>query len=127
MPENNRIDLIELPAADPAAVNAARAFYESAFGWSFVAYGDAYVDTPDSGLTLGVNGFVDATQQQAPLTVLYVADLEAARQAVTDAGGVIRHDVYSVPGGRRFHFVDPAGNELAAWSEDPDAAEGAPS
>ncbi|NLP82543.1 VOC family protein [Microbacterium sp. CFH 90308] len=122
MPENNRIDLVELPAADPAALSAARTFYESAFGWSFVSYGDAYVDTPDSGVTLGVNGSADATQQRAPLTVLYVADLEAARAAVTDAGGVIHHDIYSFPGGRRFHFVDPAGNELAAWSDGPAAS-----
>lgn len=124
MPEHNRIDLIELPAADPAAVRAARSFYESAFGWRFVDYGDAYVDTAGSGLTLGVNGFADETQPRMPLTVLYVEDLEAARAAVTAAGGAIRHDIYAFPGGRRFHFVDPAGNELAAWSEDPDASHG---
>lgn len=124
MPENNRIDLIELPAADPAAVRAAQSFYECAFGWSFATYGDAYVDTSGSGLTLGINGFADATQQRMPLTVLYVEDLEAARAAVTAAGGEIRHDIYSFPGGRRFHFLDPAGNELAAWSEDPDASHG---
>jgi len=120
MPEHNRIDLVELPASDASAVGAVRAFYESAFGWTFTAYGDAYVDTSDSGVTLGVNGFPDERQQRAPLTVLYVSDLEAARQRVLDAGGRIVHDIYGFPGGRRFHFTDPAGNELAAWSEDPD-------
>ncbi|ACZ30707.1 Glyoxalase/bleomycin resistance protein/dioxygenase [Xylanimonas cellulosilytica DSM 15894] len=121
MPEHNHIDLVELPAADPSALRAARDFYASAFGWSFTEYGDGYTDTPGSGVTLGVNAIPDEHQQRSPLTVLYVADLEAARQAVADAGGTILHDVYAFPGGRRFHFVDPAGNELAAWSEDPGA------
>jgi predicted enzyme related to lactoylglutathione lyase len=121
MAENNRIDLIELRAPDAQAVRAARAFYESAFGWSFASYGDEYIDTRDSGLTLGVNGTADATQQRAPLTVLYASDLEDAREKVTDAGGTILHDIYGFPGGRRFHFVDPAGNELAVWSEDASA------
>jgi uncharacterized protein len=117
MPENNHIDLIEFPASGAAEVAAARSFYQSAFGWGFTSYGDEYIDTPDSGLTAGVNGFVEERQQSAPLAVIYVDDLEAARSRVTASGGSIRHDIYEFPGGRRFHFVDPAGNELAAWSE----------
>jgi len=119
MPENNRIDLVELPAADAAVLSAARTFYESAFGWTFTSYGDAYADTADSGVTLGLNGSADATQQRAALTVLFVDDLEATKDRVIAAGGSIVHDVYPFPGGRRFHFVDPAGNEIAAWSHDP--------
>lgn len=107
-------------ARDAAEVTASRAFFEAAFGWTFTAYGDAYVDSPDGGVTVGINGHPE-NQQRMPLTVLYVADLEAARQRVTDAGGTIVRDIYAFPGGRRFHFADPAGNELAAWSEDPDA------
>jgi len=119
MPQNNRIDLVELPAADAAALSAARTFYESAFGWTFTSYGDAYADTSDSGVTLGLNGSADATQQRAALTVLFVDDLEATKDSVIAAGGTVRHDIYPFPGGRRFHFVDPAGNEIAAWSHDP--------
>jgi predicted enzyme related to lactoylglutathione lyase len=117
MTENNRIDLVEFPAADPEAVSASRAFYESAFGWSFTSYGDAYVDTSSSGTTAGINGFADETQQRMPLVVIYSTDLEAAREAVLRSGGTLVHDTYEFPGGRRFHFSDPAGNELAVWSE----------
>jgi predicted enzyme related to lactoylglutathione lyase len=115
MSEHNRIDLIELPAR-PADLAAARAFYESALGWSFTDYGE-YLDTPDSGTTFAINAVPDAQQQRMPLTVLYAEDLDAARRHVIDAGGTIVHDVYAFPGGRRFHFADPAGNELAIWSE----------
>lgn len=116
MPEQNRIDLIEFPAADAAELRVTQAFYESAFGWTFVDYGE-YVDTPDSGVTAGVNGINDGRKQRMPMTVVYADDLEAARDRVTAAGGTIIHDIYSFPGGRRFHFADPSGNELAVWSE----------
>ncbi|MEZ3161665.1 VOC family protein [Microbacterium sp. BWT-B31] len=120
MSEHNRIDLIELPAADQSALEAARTFYETAFSWQFTDYG-AYLDTADSGTTAGINAIGDDHQQRMPLAVVYVTDLEAAKARVTDAGGTILHDSYAFPGGRRFHFADPAGNELAVWSEDPDA------
>jgi predicted enzyme related to lactoylglutathione lyase len=120
MPENNRIDLVELPVADPAALRATRAFYESVFGWGFTSYGEGYADTTSGGVTFGLNGTADTTQQAAPLTVLFADDLEAARTRVLESGGTIRHDIYAFPGGRRFHFADPAGNELAVWSHDPD-------
>jgi uncharacterized protein len=118
MATHNRIDLVEFPAADADAdaLARARAFYESAFGWSFTDYG-AYVDTTDSGTAAGINGVTDGRQQAMPLVVIYADDLEAARDAVTASGGTLRHDIYAFPGGRRFHFVDPAGNELAVWSE----------
>ncbi|MDY0908338.1 VOC family protein [Microbacterium sp. CFBP9034] len=116
MPTHNQIDLIEFRAADAATLAAARGFYESAFGWSFTDYGE-YLDTPDSGVVAGINAVADDHQQQMPLTVLYVTDLEAARDLVAESGGRIIHDIYGFPGGRRFHFADPAGNELAAWSD----------
>lgn len=118
MATHNQIDLIEFPARDGEALTASREFYESVFGWRFTDYG-AYLDTGDSGVTAGFNGITgDPHAQQMPLAVLYVSDLEAARTAVHAAGGAILHDIYAFPGGRRFHFTDPAGNELAAWSED---------
>ena len=84
--------------------------------WGFTDYG-AYLDTSDSGTVAGFNAVADDQQQAMPLVVIYVDDLEAARERVSDAGGVILHDIYAFPGGRRFHFTDPAGNELAVWSE----------
>lgn len=116
MPTHNQIDLIEFPASDHEALEAARAFYEDAFGWSFTDYGE-YYDTSDSGVVAGFNGVTDAHHQKMPLTVIYVSDLEAARAKVEASGGSILHDIYGFPGGRRFHFTDPAGNELAVWSE----------
>lgn len=115
MPVHNQIDLIEFPIGPGADLAAARAFYEQAFAWAFTDYGE-YLDTSDSGVTAGFNAVDNATLQSQPLAVVYVDDLEAARERVTDAGGTIRHDIYDFPGGRRFHFVDPAGNELAVWS-----------
>ncbi|MGN8553011.1 UNVERIFIED_CONTAM: VOC family protein [Microbacterium sp. SLM126] len=117
MPTHNHIDLIEFPAADGETLAAARAFYEGAFGWRFTDYGE-YYDTPDSGVVAGINGVAgDEHHQKMPLTVIYVTDLEAARAAVEASGGAIVHEIYGFPGGRRFHFTDPAGNELAVWSE----------
>ncbi|WP_127473425.1 VOC family protein [Microbacterium sulfonylureivorans] len=116
MPTHNHIDLIEFPAADAETLKAARGFYEAAFDWSFTDYGE-YLDTPDSGVVAGFNGIADAQQQKMPMAVLYVTDLEAARARVEASGGTIIHEIYGFPGGRRFHFADPAGNELAVWSE----------
>jgi predicted enzyme related to lactoylglutathione lyase len=116
MPTHNQIDLVEFPAADAATLAATRGFYESAFEWSFTDYGE-YLDTSDSGVVAGINAIADANLQRMPMAVVYVTDLEAARDRVTSAGGRILHDIYSFPGGRRFHFADPAGNELAVWSD----------
>jgi uncharacterized protein len=116
MPTHNQIDLVEFPIPDDAALGQTRTFYESVFDWTFTDYG-AYLDTGDSGTVAGFNAVADDHRQQMPLVVVYVDDLEAARTRVTDAGGTVRHDIYSFPGGRRFHFVDPSGNELAVWSE----------
>jgi uncharacterized protein len=117
MPTHNQIDLIEFPAADAATLRAARGFYEDAFGWTFTDYGE-YLDTSDSGVVAGINAVADDQQQRMPMAVVYVTDLEQARDRVSAAGGRLIHDIYGFPGGRRFHFSDPAGNELAVWSED---------
>jgi predicted enzyme related to lactoylglutathione lyase len=124
MPTHNQVDLVEFPAADAATLKAAHGFYQEAFGWRFTDYGE-YLDTSDSGVVAGINAIADDKQQRMPMVVVYVTDLEQARERVTAAGGRLIHDIYAFPGGRRFHFSDPAGNELAVWSEDP--AGGAPS
>jgi uncharacterized protein len=120
MPTHNQIDLVEFPAVDAATLKTARAFYEEAFAWTFTDYGE-YLDTSDSGVTAGFNAVADGRRQRMPLAVVYVTDLERSREEVTAAGGRLIHDIYGFPGGRRFHFEDPAGNELAVWSDSPAA------
>ena len=106
-----RIDFIELPCP---ATAPAQAFYAAAFGMSFTAFGPTYACTMTGDVDLGVQA--DPSEASAaPLPVIRVDDLEATLVAVVAAGATITRPVFSFPGGRRFHFRDPAGNELAAW------------
>jgi uncharacterized protein len=106
---DQRIDYIELPARDIAA---SKAFYASVFGWQYKDWGPDYADTHDGRLGSGLS-----VETKAPLVVIYARDLEAALARVTKAGGAVTRDVFDFPGGRRFHFRDPHGNELAVWSD----------
>lgn len=108
-----KLDYLELPAAN-GSLDATKSFYARAFGWSFTDYGPTY-----SAFSEGLDGGFDADGQATakPLPVLYAVRLEDALEAVTDAGGNIVKPIFSFPGGRRFHFTDPAGNELAVWSD----------
>jgi predicted enzyme related to lactoylglutathione lyase len=108
-----RIDYIELPSA--TAHELTRAFYARAFGWDFTNYGPTYSATNNGSTDLGLQGD-PADALSAPLPVVRVDDLEAAFDAVSKAGGVIAKPIFSFPGGRRFHFIDPSGSELAVWS-----------
>lgn len=110
-----RIDYVELPSA--TAHELTRAFYGKAFGWRFDNYGADYSATGGGTVDVGLNGHQEDALS-APLPVIRVTDLEAALDAVCDAGGIIARPTYSFPGGRRFHFIDPGGNELAVWSAD---------
>ena len=100
---------VELPSSDVAA---GKQFYGSLFGWSFEDYGPDYAAFSDSGLAGGLNGGSDHGSK-APLVVIDCDDLEAMLAKVTAAGGTITMPIFSFPGGRRFHFTDPSGNELA--------------
>lgn len=111
MREDGKLDYLELPSNDLAAT---KDFYAQAFGWGFVDYGPTYAAF-DQGLDGGFDA--DAERTKTPLPVLYAHDLEAMQQKVEAAGGVIIRPIYAFPGGRRFHFADPAGTELAVWSE----------
>jgi len=110
---HHAIDYIELTVTD---MDAAKAFYTSAFGWSLTDYGPEYSGiqggggSEQGGLRLDSAGV-------APLAILYSEDLEATLDAVGSAGGTIVKPIEPFPGGRRFHFCDPAGNELAVWSD----------
>ena len=108
MREDGKIDYLELPAGD---LGATRAFYGQAFGWTFTDYGPAYASMSE-GLDGGFHA--DADDQPAkPLVILYAHDLEAMEAKVRAAGGVVTRAIFAFPGGRRFHFRDPSGNELA--------------
>jgi predicted enzyme related to lactoylglutathione lyase len=107
-----RIDYVELPSA--TAHELTRAFYARAFGWTFTDYGPDYAATTSGDVDLGLNG-QPGEALAAPLPVIQVLDLEASFEAVMKAGGVIAKPIYSFPGGRRFHFIDPSGSELAVW------------
>ena len=109
-----RIDYVELPSA--TAHELTRAFYAQAFGWDFTDYGPTYSATTNGVTDVGLQGDPEGALA-APLPVVKVEDLEGAFDAVTKAGGVIAKPVFSFPGGRRFHFIDPSGSELAVWSE----------
>jgi predicted enzyme related to lactoylglutathione lyase len=112
MREDGKIDYVEFPAGDLAAT---KAFYAQAFGWTFTDYGPAYAAMAE-GFDGGFNA--DASDQVAkPLVVLFAHDLEAMAAKVEAAGGAITRPIFSFPGGRRFHFADPSGNELAVFSE----------
>lgn len=111
---HNRIDFVEFPAPDRDALRQAQEFYTRTFGWKYQKWGEDYIDTADSGVG---SGLASDEPTSAPLAVVYVVDLEHTRKEVERNGGVIVRDIFSFPGGRRFHFKDPAGNELAAWSE----------
>jgi predicted enzyme related to lactoylglutathione lyase len=109
-----RLNYVELPVTD---VGAAKAFYEAAFGWELSEFGPSYAATLTGDTDIGLQG--DAAEAtQAPLPVVDVPSLEAAQAAVLAAGGRIVRPVFAFPGGRRFHFLDPSGNELAAVEAD---------
>jgi predicted enzyme related to lactoylglutathione lyase len=112
----NRIDFVEFPATSVAAVAAAKAFYEEVLGWAFTDWGEDYIDTKSSGVGAGFNAD-PSHRSKKPLAVVYCADLSAARSKVLAAGGTVTKEIFSFPGGRRFHFEDPSGNELALWSD----------
>jgi predicted enzyme related to lactoylglutathione lyase len=107
-----RIDYVELPSL--TAHELTRAFYVKAFGWTFADYGPDYSATTNGVVDVGLNGSTEEALS-APLPVVRVEDLEAAFDAVSKAGGVIARPIFSFPGGRRFHFIDPSGSELAVW------------
>ena len=111
-----RLDYVELPATDIAAT---KSFYERAFGWAMMEFAPTYAATTTTDTNIGLQS--DAAERPgAPLAVIQVDDLEAALAAVEAAGGAILKPIRSFPGGRRFHFKDPSGNELAAWQTAPE-------
>ena len=109
-----RIDYVELPSV--TAHELTRAFYTKAFGWTFADYGSDYAATGGGIVDVGLNGQPEDALS-APLPVVRVDDLSAAFEAVVAAGGLIARPIFAFPGGKRFHFIDPSGSELAVWQK----------
>jgi uncharacterized protein len=110
---DQRIDYIELPVT---GVSEAKRFYGSAFGWRFEDYGPDYASFADGRLTGGLTK-VETVRPGGPLIVIFAVDLEGTEKRVVAAGGRVVRPTFLFPGGRRFHFTDPSGNELAVWSD----------
>jgi predicted enzyme related to lactoylglutathione lyase len=113
--KNNSINYIELPMVNNAET---KKFYKQVFGWEFTDWGPNYISFSGANIDGGFNGEGDV-QISIPgvLVVLYASDLIQKLENVTKAGGKISKPVFEFPGGKRFHFLDPNGNELAVWSE----------
>ncbi len=116
MKEHEKINYVEFPARN---LGATKAFFETAFGWSFVDYGPAYSSFSGQGLD---GGFYEADLAASmgngsALIVFYSARLEETQGKVERAGGRIIKPIFSFPGGRRFHFTEPSGNEFAVWGD----------
>jgi predicted enzyme related to lactoylglutathione lyase len=113
--KNSSINYIEFPLTK---IDATKVFYNKVFNWVLTDWGPNYISFDGAGVEGGFNGFDDA-QVSGPgvLVVLYAENLSQKAKEVTDAGGDIIKPIYDFPGGKRFHFLDPNGNELAVWSE----------
>jgi predicted enzyme related to lactoylglutathione lyase len=114
---HHALDYVEISVTD---VGEARKFYSSAFGWVFNEYGPDYAgiqDPAQPGAEVGGLARASHVRQGGPLILLFSDDLDASASAVVAAGGRITNGPYDFPGGRRFHFTDPSGNELGVWAE----------
>ena len=108
MPKN-QLAYLELPSTNVATL---KKFYGTLFGWTFEDYGDDYATVHGSGLEAGFNGDT-GSKSNSPLPMIETTEIEAMEARVRDAGGTITVATFNYPGGRRFHFVDPDGNEMA--------------
>ncbi len=112
--QHHSFHYIELPSIDNAAM---KAFYGPVFGWTFQDWGETYVAIQGANVDGGFDMASDRKpSDQGALVIIYSKDLEASEEAVKAAGGHITVPIFSFPGGRRFHFKDPSGNELGVWT-----------
>lgn len=113
MDYNNYISYIEIETND---IELVKGFYHKVFGWEFTDYGSDYTSFKNSGIP---GGFVKTDEEISNqiLLVLYHKNLEKVQAKIKENGGKISKEIFEFPGGKRFHFIDPTGNELAVWSE----------
>ena len=111
--QDRRVDYVEFLTTN---IEETKKFYSEVFGWAFTDYGPEYTCFTDGRMG---GGFALAPEVAAggPLVVLYATNLEEIEAGIKDHGGRIVREIFEFPGGRRFHFMDPAGNELAVWSD----------
>ncbi len=116
MNEHEKINYVEFPAKD---IEATKAFFNSAFGWTFVDYGPEYTAFSNEGLDGGFykSDLSVSTEAGSALIVFYSKDIERTQSKIENAGGTIIKPIFSFPGGRRLHFGDPNENEYAVWSD----------
>ena len=110
---DRRVDYVEFATTD---IEATKRFYSGVFDWKFTDYGPDYTSFTDGRLAGGFRAAADV-RAGGPLVVLYATDLAAIEARITESGGRIVRETFEFPGGRRFHFTDPGGNELAVWSD----------
>ena len=115
MSAENRIDYVEIPVTD---LNRAREFFSALFGWTFQEWGDDYMSFSDGRLEGGFRRSPEAAPKTGVLVVFYSTDLDRDVRRVQELGATISEPIFSFPGGRRFHFVDPVGTEFAIWAAD---------
>lgn len=114
MHTHHALDYVEFTVRDLAE---AKRFYTAAFGWAFTDYGPTYAGIQGPDREVGGLAEAETLRTGGPLVILYSDDLEASVRAVEAAGGTVSTPPFAFPGGRRFHFLDPSGNELAVWAE----------
>ncbi len=113
---HEKINYIEFPAKD---INASKAFFEAVFSWTFVDYGSEYSAFSDEGIDGGFfkSELTVSSRSGSALVVFYSSELETTLSKIQKHGGSIIKDIFSFPGGHRFHFTDPSDNEFAVWSD----------
>ncbi len=116
MNEHEKINYVEFPAKN---IEATKTFFTKAFGWSFVDYGPDYAAFSGEGIDGGFfrADLSSSAKNGSALIVFYSNDLSQTQAKVENAGGTILQDIFTFPGGRRFHFADPSDNEFAVWSD----------
>jgi predicted enzyme related to lactoylglutathione lyase len=111
--QDRRVDYIEFLTTD---IEETKSFYSEIFGWKFTDYGPEYTSFTDGRLAGGFAS-APAVATGGPLVVLYATNLEQIEAKIRESRGRIVRETFEFPGGRRFHFTDPSGNELAVWSD----------
>ena len=116
MNKHEKINYVEFPAKN---IDATKAFFTTVFGWSFIDYGPEYTAFSNEGIDGGFfkSGLSVSTENGSALIVFYSKEIEKTQSKIENAGGRIIKPTFSFPGGRRFHFGDPNGNEYAVWSD----------
>jgi predicted enzyme related to lactoylglutathione lyase len=116
MKGHEKINYVEFPSRN---IQATKSFFEKVFGWSFEDFGPEYTAFSDQGLDGGFfkSDLQSSTDNGSALIVFYSHDLEGTQAKIEQAGGLIVKPIFSFPGGRRFHFTEPSGNEFAVWSD----------